>query len=171
MVTDFMSGRTAMIIDGPWDLANILKNGPEFKDNPGNLGIASIPPGPAGQSGSPLGGQSYVISARTAHPTEAYRFISFMNSTASQVAIAGANHTLPTRHSAYQDKGISNDRVISEFRNIWNSEKVARPAITQSAYLFDALDPSIWAALVGVQSPTDALGAVADSWNQALASP
>ena len=67
--------------------------------------------GPAGQTGSPLGGQSYVISAGTAHPDEAYKFISFMSSPSSQAAIAEANHTLPTRQSAYQDRKVSSDPV------------------------------------------------------------
>ena len=60
-----------MIFDGPYDVPEIL-TGPSFKGNPGNLGIAGIPTCPAGtptchagQTGSPLGGQSYVISAGT----------------------------------------------------------------------------------------------------------
>jgi arabinogalactan oligomer / maltooligosaccharide transport system substrate-binding protein len=164
MVTDFMSGRVAMIFDGPSDVSRIL-NGSGFKGNPSNLGITDIPSGPAGQAGSPLGGQSYVISARTAYPAEAYKFISFMSSTASQLAIAEANHTLPTRQSAYQGR-VSSDRFISAFRHVWETESVARPAIPQNGYLFDVFDPNIWAALVGAQSPNDALKVVADSWSQ-----
>ena len=165
MVRDFMSGRTAMIFDGPWDVSTIV-NGSAFRKDRSNLGIAGIP-SHAGQTGSPLGGQSYVISAGTAHPAEAYRFISFMSSPSNQAAIAEANHTLPTRWSVlYQDRKVSSDRFISEFRGIWKTEAVARPAIPEGGYLFDAFDPSIWAALVGVQSPEDALKAVADSWKQ-----
>ena len=169
MVNDFMSGRTAMIFDGPWEVSNIL-TGSVFTGNPSNLGIAGIPTGPTGQTGSPVGGQSYVISARTAHPAEAYKFISFMSSTASQIAIAKANHTLPTRNSAYQDPGVSGDAVIKAFHPIQNTAK-ARPIIPQGGYLFDAFDPNIGAALDGAKSPTDALNAVADAWKQLLAGP
>jgi arabinogalactan oligomer/maltooligosaccharide transport system substrate-binding protein len=169
MVNDFMDDKTAMIFDGPWDVSKIL-SGSGFKSNPGNLGIAPIPmcasgpTCPARQAVSPVGGQSYVISAGTAHPYEAYKFISFMSSKDSQVAIAKANHTLPTLSSAYSK--VSSDRFISEFHYIWEREAVARPAIPQGGYLFDAFDRSIWAVLVGVQDPQDALKAVFDSWKQ-----
>jgi len=163
MVNDFMSGKTAMIFDGPWDVSNIW-TGSAFTGKHGNLGIAGIPRGPAGQTGSPLGGQSYVISAGTAHPFEAYKFISFMNSTASQAAIAEANHTLPTRQSAYKDRAVSSDPIISAFVSI-KATAVARPAIPQAAHLFDAFDPNIKAALDGA-SPIDALNAVAKAWQQ-----
>jgi arabinogalactan oligomer/maltooligosaccharide transport system substrate-binding protein len=100
-ITDFITGKTAMIFGGPYNVPDIL-TGSRFKSNPGNLGIARIPTCPAGiptchagQAGSPNGGQSYVISADTRHPREAYKFISFMSSRPSQIAIAEANHTLP----------------------------------------------------------------------------
>src|SRR6266487_3240490 len=163
MVNDFMSGKTAMIFDGPWDVSNIWADS-AFTGKHGNLGIAGIPRGPAGQTGSPLGGQSYVISAGTAHPFEAYKFISFMNSTASQAAIAEANHTLPTRQSAYKDRAVSSDPIISAFVSI-KATAVARPAIPQAAHLFDAFDPNIKAALDGA-SPIDALNVVAKAWQQ-----
>src|SRR3989475_5782585 len=58
-------------------------------------------------TGSPVGGQSYVIYAGTKHPAEAYKFISFMSSSASQIAIAKANGTLPTRAAARSEEHTS----------------------------------------------------------------
>jgi arabinogalactan oligomer / maltooligosaccharide transport system substrate-binding protein len=123
--------------------------------------------GRTGQTGSPVGGQSYVISAGTTHPAEAYKFIKFMSSTASQVAIAKANHTLPTRNSAYHDPSVSGDLVISAFHAIQNTA-VARPVIRQGGYLFDAFDSNIQATLDGAESPPDALNTVADVWKELL---
>jgi arabinogalactan oligomer/maltooligosaccharide transport system substrate-binding protein len=162
MTEDFMNGKTAMIFDGPYDVKQIL-TGASFKDT-ANLGIAGIPTGAARQTGSPIGGQSYVISAKTSYPAQAYQFINFMNSASVQVAIAKLNHTLPTRLSAYQD-GASSDRYISAFLSLKDTV-AARPAIPQGAYLFDVSDTSIWAALTGQQSVNGALNAVADSWDQ-----
>jgi len=162
-VSDFKKGTTAMIFDGPYDVSEIL-TGRSFKKDPGNLGIVGVPAGPTGERGSPLGGQSYVISAGTTHPDEAFKFISFMSSKASQIAIAEANHTLPTRQSAYQGE-FSNDPFISAFLQI-RATGVARPAIPQGGYLFDVADPSIRAALNGMQTATYALNAIAHSWNQ-----
>jgi arabinogalactan oligomer/maltooligosaccharide transport system substrate-binding protein len=168
MVNDFKSGKTAMIFVGPWEISNI-QTGFAFTGNPSNLGIAPIPIGPGGdQPRSPVGGQSYVISAPTTHPAEAYKFISFMSSTTSQIAIAKANHTLPTRLSAYQDQGVSGGTGIKEFLSIKNTA-VPRPPIPQGGLMFNAFDPNIGAALDGAKSPPQALNAVADAWKQLLA--
>jgi arabinogalactan oligomer/maltooligosaccharide transport system substrate-binding protein len=166
MVNDLKSGQTAMIFDGPWEVSNIL-TGEAFTGNTSNLGIAGIPTGPGGQTGSPVGGQSYVIYAGTAHPAEAYKFISFMSSTASQIAIAKANHTLPTRNSAYQDSTVSSDPVISGYHAIQNTA-VNRPVIPAGGQLFNDFDPNIQAALAGAKSPTIALNAVADAWKKLM---
>jgi arabinogalactan oligomer / maltooligosaccharide transport system substrate-binding protein len=174
-VTDFMNGKTAMIFGGPYDVREILA-GSSFKSNPGNLGIAAIPTCPAGtptcragQTGTPSGGQSYVISAATLHPIEADKFISFMSSMPSQVQIAEANQTLPTRISAYK-KTVSGEHFIAKFLPIAKTA-VPQPAVPQvgAGHLFSAFDPNISAALDGVESPIAALNAVADAWKQLLA--
>jgi arabinogalactan oligomer / maltooligosaccharide transport system substrate-binding protein len=167
MVNDLKSGQTAMIFDGPWEVSNIL-TGSAFTGNTTNLGIAGIPTGPGGQTGSPVGGQSYVIYAGTPHPAEAYKFISFMSSTASQIAIAKANHTLPTRNSAFQDPAVASDPVISAFHAI-ESTAVNRPVIPAGGQLFNDFDPNIQAALAGSKTPAAALNAVADAWAKLLA--
>ena len=170
MVNDFKSGKTAMIFAGPWEISNI-QTGFAFTGNPSNLGIAPIPIGPSGdQPRSPVGGQSYVISAHTTHPAEAYKFISFMSSTASQIAIAKANHTLPTRLSAYRDQSVSSDTGIKEFLSIKNTA-VPRSPIPQGGLMFNAFDPNIGAALDGAKSAPEALNAVDDAWKQLLAGP
>ena len=164
IVTDFMSGKTAMIFDGPYDVSEIL-TGSSFSHDQGNLGIVGIPMGPAGKVGSSLGGQSYVISSGTAYPAEAFKFIEFMNSKDSQVKIAEVNDTLPTRWSASRI-AVSSNSFIKQFHSIWETEAVARPAIPQGAYLFDVADPSVRAALTGKQSASQALNTIANSWNQ-----
>ena len=165
MTNDFKSGTTAMIFQGPWQAADIL-TGSAFSDKT-NLGIAGIPNGPGGATGSPVGGQSYVIYAGTPHPNEAYKFISFMSSSASQIAIAKANHTLPTRVSAYQDSTVSADQVIAAYYAV-KSTAVNRPIIPQGGQLFTDFDPNIQAVLAGAKTPTDALNAVADKWKTLL---
>lgn len=166
MTTDFKDGTTAMIFQGPWEASNIL-TGSAFALHKSNFGIASIPTGPDGATGSPTGGQTYVIYAGTQHPAEAYKFISFMSSTASQIAIAKENHTLPTRQSAYQDSTVSADPVISGYFSV---KDVARnsPIIPQGGQLFTDFDPNIQAALAGIKAPQDALNAVAAAWQKLL---
>jgi arabinogalactan oligomer/maltooligosaccharide transport system substrate-binding protein len=167
MTTDFKDGQTAIIFQGPWQVSDIL-TGSQFTGNQNNLGIAGIPKGPGGQTGSPVGGQSYVIYAGTKYPDQAYKFISFMSSTASQIAIAKANHTLPTRQSAYQDPAVSSDYVINGYHQVQDTA-VNRPIIPQGGQLFTDFDPNIQAALAGAKSPADALNAVATKWKTLLA--
>jgi len=186
-VEDFTKGKTAMIFDGPQDINGILTgSGSVFKDKPGSLGIAAIPTGFAGQSGSPLGGESYVISAGTAHPAEAYKFVQFMDSETNQVALAQAGDALPALQSAYPHSASSYPSIstflspISTFlsanlrrdlnvRFLSPSTKdtiVAPPPVPETAYLFDAADPDIWGALTGTLSSDEALNAIANSWEQ-----
>ena len=187
-VSDFTDGKTAMIFDGPHDIEGFLTGSHSaFNGNPNNLGIAPIPMGPAGQTGSPLGGESYVISAGTAHPAQAYEFIKFMSQTSSQVAIAKVNSTLPTRKSAYRAL-TSNNPFISIFPSApayWDLDSgspfisvflsaldkgtaVGPPPIPQTAYMFDAADPHIWDALNlnRHQSADEALKLIAYAWHQ-----
>lgn len=167
MVNDLKNGTTGMIFDGPWETSNIL-TGSAFSDA-ANLGIAGIPTGPTGATGSPTGGQSYVIYAGTKHPAEAAKFVQFMSSTSSQVAIAKANHTLPTRQSAYTDSSVASDPVISGFYAI-RKTAVSRPVIPQGGELFNDFDPNVQAALLGQKSAADALNAVAQKWQTLLSS-
>jgi arabinogalactan oligomer / maltooligosaccharide transport system substrate-binding protein len=191
--TDFAHGNTAMIFGGPYDVKAILSDG--FKAS--NLGVAGIPTCPtaadwpkwlegpptcrAGQTGSPAGGQSYVISADTTHPIEAYKFISFMSSPTSQAQIAEANGTLPTRKSVFNDgKLVVSGQPMAEavlppswkpiFQEFQRLEKegmgVDRPAKPQAGHLFDAFDPNIAEALDGHESAIAALKAVASAWEQ-----
>jgi arabinogalactan oligomer/maltooligosaccharide transport system substrate-binding protein len=165
MVNDFKSGTTGMIFEGPWETANIL-TGSAFSTQ-SNMGIAGIPAGPSGQVGSPTGGQSYVIYAGTKHPAEAAKFVNFMSSTASQIAIARANHTLPTRQSAYADSSVSSNPVIAGYYAVRNTA-VSRPVIPQGGQLFTDFDPNIQAALAGSKTASDALNAVATKWKALL---
>ncbi len=169
MDADFKDGTTAMIFQGPWQASDVL-TGSAFTSNASNLGIAGIPTGPSGATGSPTGGQTYVIYAGTKYPDQAYKFISFMSSSASQIEIAKANHTLPTRQSAYADATVKTDPIVSGYYAVRNVA-VNRPVIPQGGQLFTDFDPNIQAALVGAKSPTDALNAVASKWKTLLATP
>jgi arabinogalactan oligomer / maltooligosaccharide transport system substrate-binding protein len=180
MVRDFMTGKTAMIFDGPYDVAQILKS-PSFRKDHGNLGIAPIPACPssydpiwqelmttptcqAGYTGSPLGGQSYAISAATDYPAEAASFISFMSQQNNQLAIAENNDTLPPLvSSADAKRQLPSNQVISAFLSIANTA-VAPPTFLQAGQLSDAFDQNIADALDGLKSPSLALHLVAEAW-------
>ena len=57
MMTLFKEGKVGMIINGPWEIANISDD-PNFGGFE-NLGIAPVPAGSA-EPGAPVGGHNYV---------------------------------------------------------------------------------------------------------------
>lgn len=165
MVLDFMKGKTAMIFAGVQDIKGILSSS-AFNGNHSNLGIAPIPTGLAGQPDSPLGGESYVISAATAHPAEAYKFIEFMNLPPNQATLGNAGDTLPTLRSAYPHAASGYPSISTFLSPSFTDTVVAPPPMLKAAYLFDAADPDIWAALTRKQTANEALNAIAYSWKQ-----
>ena len=60
MNAGFKAGTTMCIMQGPWQVADILK-GTAFTDK-SNLVIAPIPTGVQGKTGSPVGGHNWVVS-------------------------------------------------------------------------------------------------------------
>lgn len=164
MMTDFQEGKVAMIINGPWATADILK-GKEFSD-PKNFGIVPVPAGSKGQ-GSPVGGHNYVISKSTKHPKEAYKFIEFMNKTDNQVKLAKELRLLPTRKSAYDDPSLKSDEIFQGFKKQMDVAK-NRPVIPEGGQIYKDFTPQVEAAVSGKISPEQALNNVAEAWKKLL---
>jgi arabinogalactan oligomer / maltooligosaccharide transport system substrate-binding protein len=160
----FKSGQAAMLINGPWEYSNIL-SGSAFSDA-SNLGIAAVPYDPTTGSTtqrSPAGGQAYVMYAGTKHPDEAYKFMSFMSSTSSQVAIANANKTLPTRQSAYSDSSIQSNAAVKSFSSLLPTQK-ARPIIAAGGQIYASVtgfDANLQKFLTGQEDAQAAADAIA----------
>ncbi|AVX19728.1 MAG: extracellular solute-binding protein [Bacillota bacterium] len=165
MQVGFKTGKYAMILNGPWATSDLL-SGPEFKD-PDNLGIAPIPVGPEGKTGSPVGGHNYVISANTKNREAAYKFIEFINSREAQAKFAVKNNLLPTRKSAYELPEVKNNRIVSDFKAV--IEKATnRPVIPEGGQIYTDFTPNYQAALKGQKTPQQALDDVAAAWKKLL---
>lgn len=161
----FKSGRAAMIINGPWATADILK-GEQFK-NPDNLGIASIPAGPEGKTGSPVGGHGYVIYAGSKVKDASYKLIQFLSKPENQAKFALKNGLLPTRKSAYEIAEVKADRIISDYKNVLD-HATNRPVIPEGGQIYTSFTPEIQAAFKGSKTPQQALDSVADAWKKLL---
>ncbi|EGL83927.1 extracellular solute-binding protein family 1 [Caldalkalibacillus thermarum TA2.A1] len=165
MQTGFKEGRIAMILNGPWSTSDIL-SGSEFSD-PDNLGIAPIPVGPTGLTGSPVGGHNYVIYKGTQYPDEAYTFIEFINSAESQAKFAINNNILPTRASAYEIPEVAENRLVADFQAV--IEKATnRPVIPEGGAIYTDFTPAIQSAILEEVSVEEALKEVEKAWNQLL---
>ncbi|NUT49648.1 MAG: extracellular solute-binding protein, partial [Saccharothrix sp.] len=101
MQAAFTAGEVAMVVNGPWSVADYLK-GAAFGD-PANLGIAPVPGATAGKGSAPVGGHDYVIRQGTKAKDSSVKFIACMSSTESQARVAKELGLLPTRKSAYEN--------------------------------------------------------------------
>jgi arabinogalactan oligomer/maltooligosaccharide transport system substrate-binding protein len=165
MMKAFKDGTTAMIINGPWSVADI-NTGKAFKQAE-NLGIAPTPAGSGGKSGSPVGGHNYVIYSQSKVKDAAAEFIKYMNSAESQAYLAKELGLLPTRKSAYDQADVKSNPDVSAFKTVLDAA-TARPWIPEGGGLFAALDTEYPKALSGRSSPQQALDAVAKAWKSGV---
>lgn len=170
-VKAFQTGQAAMLINGPWEYTNIL-TGAAFS-NASNLGVAAVPMDSAtgDVARSPAGGQNYVMYAGTKHADEAYKFMSFMSSEASQVAIANANKTLPTRQSAYNDSALASNTAVKSFAALLPTQK-ARPIIPQGGQIYAAVtgfDANLQKFLTNQEDAQTAANNIADGFKKLVA--
>jgi arabinogalactan oligomer/maltooligosaccharide transport system substrate-binding protein len=160
MMTLFKSGKVGMIINGPWEVANISSD-PAFGGFE-NLGIAPVPAGSAGQ-GAPVGGHNYVIYSGMdeAKADAAIAFVKFMSSPESEAYVADELGLLPGNSDAY---GLleDNEKVAA-----WKSAlDVAqpRPWIPEGGLFFGPLDEMATKVMVQGQDPQTALDETAKQY-------
>ncbi|NYI44785.1 arabinogalactan oligomer/maltooligosaccharide transport system substrate-binding protein [Nocardioides aromaticivorans] len=160
MMTLFKEGKVGMIINGPWEVANI-SNDPKFGGFD-NLGIAPVPGGSAG-AGAPVGGHNYVVYSGMdeAKADAATAFIQFMTSAESEAYLADELGLLPTNEGAY-DLVKDNERVSA-----WKAAldvSVARPWIPEGGLFFAPLDEMATRVLVKDEDVSKVLDQTADKF-------
>ncbi len=166
MQASFKDGKVAMVINGPWSVADDL-SGKAFK-NAGNLGIAPVPAGGSGKAGAPTGGHNYVIYAGSKNIDASYLFVKFMNSAENQAFLASKLSLLPTRKTAYKDASVQASAVVKEFGVVLETAK-PRPAIPEGGDLFKSLDENYVKVLNGSSTTQKGLDDVASAYEQLLA--
>ena len=119
MNAGFKAGTIMCILQGPWQVADILK-GAAFTD-PTNLVIAPVPTGVDGKTGSPVGGHDWVVGVdvgKDADKTAAVaNFIQYMTAPEQQAILAKSLGLLPTNMAAYDVPDVKSDPVITQ----WNA--------------------------------------------------
>jgi arabinogalactan oligomer/maltooligosaccharide transport system substrate-binding protein len=160
MMTLFKAGKVAMIINGPWEVANISSD-PAFGGFE-NLGIAPVPAGSAG-AGAPVGGHNYVIYSGMdqAKADAAIAFVKFMSSPESEAFIADKLGLLPGNADAY-DLVADNEKVAA-----WKDALAvahARPWIPEGGLFFAPLDKLATEVLIQGKNVKKSLDEAADSF-------
>ncbi len=160
MMTLFKEGKVGMIINGPWEVANVSGD-PKFGGFE-NLGIAPVPAGSVG-AGAPVGGHNYVIYSGMSQDKAkaAIAFVKFMSSADSEAFIANELGLLPGNADAYDQLG-DNAKVSA-----WaEALKVAkpRPWIPEGGQFFGPLDEMATKVMVQGGNVKKALNTVASKY-------
>ncbi len=162
MMTLFKEGKVGMIINGPWEVANI-DGDPNFGGFD-NLGVAPVPAGSA-QAGAPVGGHNWVIwsGMEDAKAEAAVAFVNFMSSAESQAFIASELGLLPTRQSAYDLPEVQDNEKVAAFKDALDAA-VARPWIPEGGQFFGPLDEMATKVLIQNADVQKELDAVAKTY-------
>ncbi|MFE4688926.1 MULTISPECIES: extracellular solute-binding protein [Streptomyces] len=164
MMQSFKNGDVAMMINGPWAVADTL-TGKEFTDK-ANLGISTVPAGTAGQ-GAPQGGHNLGVYAGSKNLDASYAFVEYMTSVEAQAQTAGELNLLPTRTSAYSKKEAVDSEIVQFFKPVVETA-VERPWIPETGSLFAPLNVEYTKVLTGQTTPEKAAKATGDSYRKLL---
>lgn len=153
MMTLFKEGKVGMIINGPWEVANVSGD-PNFGGFE-NLGIAPVPAGTA-SPGAPVGGHNYVIySGMDEEKADAaIAFVQFMSSPESEAFIANELGLLPGNADAYDL--VTDNEKVSAWKPALDVAK-ARPWIPEGGLFFAPLDTMATQVLIQGVDPQKAL--------------
>ncbi|MFH8885642.1 extracellular solute-binding protein [Streptomyces californicus] len=164
MMQAFKNGDVAMMINGPWAVADTL-TGKEFTDKD-NLGVAPVPAGSSAQ-GAPQGGHNLAVYAGSKNLDASYAFVEYMTSVDSQATAAGELNLLPTRTSAYAKKEAVDSEIVGFFKPVVETA-VERPWIPEGGSLFEPLRVEYTKVLTGQTTPEKAAKATGDSYRKLL---
>ncbi|WP_274557718.1 extracellular solute-binding protein [Streptomyces spiramyceticus] len=164
MQASFKDGKAAMMINGPWAVADTFA-GKEFKDK-ANLGITTVPAGSAGQ-GAPQGGHNLAVYAGSKNLDASYAFSEYMTSATSQALIAKELNLLPTRTSVYSQPDVSGNHIVGFFKPVVD-KAVERPWIPETGSLFEPLKTEYTKVLTGQTTPEKGAKATGDSYRKLL---
>ncbi|MEV8422463.1 extracellular solute-binding protein [Streptomyces niveus] len=164
MQAAFKGGDVAMMINGPWAIADTYA-GPQFKDKT-NLGVAPVPAGSAGQ-GAPQGGHNLAVYAGSKNLDASYAFVEYMSSAESQAKITTELNLLPTRTSVYSQPDVAKNEIVGFFKPVVD-KAIERPWIPETGSLFAPLVTEYTKVLTGQTTPEKGVKTTGDSYRKLL---
>ncbi|HEY4383369.1 MAG TPA: sugar ABC transporter substrate-binding protein [Ktedonobacteraceae bacterium] len=147
-ITQFIAGKAAMCINGPWNLP-VTQQGAKF-----SWGVVPLPKGK--QSASILGGENWAITVTSPHIKEAWDFISWTQLPAQMKAYILKDQRLPSRKDLATDPAIRQDPNLSVFVD---SFAFAKPRAYGPNYpkISNAIQQAFQSAISGQTSAENAL--------------
>ncbi|MBP2623913.1 extracellular solute-binding protein [Streptococcus oricebi] len=128
--TQFTSGKTAAMIDGPWKASAL-------KDAKVNYGVATIPTLADGKEYQAFGGgKAWVIPAGSKNPDAAQKFIDFLTTTDQQKEFYDATNEVPANTEARAYAEGKNDELTSAVIKQFKSAQ-PMPNISEMSAVWD----------------------------------
>ncbi|MFJ1746631.1 extracellular solute-binding protein [Streptomyces sp. NPDC088116] len=165
MQSSFRDGKVAMMINGPWAVADTY-TGAQFKNDKANLGIAPVPAGSVEQ-GAPQGGHNLAVYAGSKNLDASYAFTEYMTSAESQATAAKELSLLPTRTSVYAMPGVADNEIVGFFKPVVD-KAIERPWIPETGSLFAPLVTEYTKVLTGQTTPEKGVKGTGDSYRKLL---
>nr|WSZ95698.1 extracellular solute-binding protein [Streptomyces sp. NBC_00857] len=165
MQSSFRDGKVAMMINGPWAVADTY-TGAQFKNDKANLGIAPVPAGSVEQ-GAPQGGHNLAVYAGSKNLDASYAFTEYMTSAESQATAAEELSLLPTRTSVYSMPGVADNEIVGFFKPVVD-KAIERPWIPETGSLFAPLVTEYTKVLTGQTTPEKGVKGTGDSYRKLL---
>ncbi|MFI5803057.1 extracellular solute-binding protein [Streptomyces sp. NPDC051561] len=160
----FKSGDVAMMINGPWAIADTYA-GDQFKDRT-NLGIAPVPAGSAKQ-GAPQGGHNLAVYAGSKNREASHAFVEYMTSAEVQAQVTKELNLLPTRTSVYSQPDVAKNEIVTFFKPVVE-KAVERPWIPETGSLFAPLVTEYTKVLTNQTTPEAGAKATGDAYRKLL---
>lgn len=160
----FKTGDVAMMINGPWAIADTYA-GDQFKDK-ANLGIAPVPAGSAKQ-GAPQGGHNLGVYAGSKNLDASYAFVDYLSSPEVQAQVTKELNLLPTRTSVYAKPDVAKNEIVTFFKPVVE-KAVERPWIPETGSLFAPLVTEYTKVLTGQSAPEAGVKTTGESYRKLL---
>ncbi len=165
MDAGFKAGTIMCILQGPWQVADILK-GEAFAD-PTNLVIAPVPAGIDGKTGSPVGGHDWVVGVDVgkdeAKVAAVANLIQYLTAPEQQAVLAKSLGLLPTNKAAYDIAAVKSDPIITQ----WNAvlaKATNRSGVPGAQGIYDSFTKNWQLFLTGSSTAQEAVDATANTW-------
>ena len=158
MTDGFGTNRYAMMLEGPWKIAELQGAYPDLA-----YGTAPMPAGEGG-SVSVLGGED-IAMFNTAKKEAAWKFMQFMTGEFAQVEMAKCGQ-IPVNQSALEDATVKN-AAFAPFLEAIKTAK-ARPTVAAWSEMDNELNVAVTAIINGEKTTQQALDDLAGVWDQLL---
>jgi len=161
----FLTGKVAMLYNGPWTLNSYKKYGQGFE-----FGIVPPPKGPNGDTGSVMGGFGLAIPAQGKNPDAAWKFISFWLAKPENALLwAKTSSNIPGNLITLKDDFFQKDPYLKPIVDTLNIAKIRPPLAGYSPMEGDALIPQLQLFQTGKVSAADALAKAQSEGDKVLA--